>query len=153
MSQYLYSLLITLSQGRENRRSKWLSRKSSWQRSSSEHSGSVLSGPRQVCKYTFTRGLNWIYLGHFFRVLNGYCACYFSNRHSSKSRTHGASVSVQWNNSPVALWSTFFVLIFMIPFHGPKVSRFGVHLLFLKWQFRSPLVCFILLLANISTVQ
>ncbi|XP_078346247.1 zinc finger ZZ-type and EF-hand domain-containing protein 1-like isoform X2 [Oculina patagonica] len=35
------------SEGRENRRSKWLSRKSSWQRSSTEHSGSILSGPRQ----------------------------------------------------------------------------------------------------------
>lgn len=34
-------------EGRENRRSKWLSRKSSWQRSSSEHGGSILSGPRQ----------------------------------------------------------------------------------------------------------
>ncbi|XP_068674922.1 zinc finger ZZ-type and EF-hand domain-containing protein 1-like [Montipora foliosa] len=32
---------------RENRRSKWLSRKSSWQRSSSEHSGSIMSAPRQ----------------------------------------------------------------------------------------------------------
>lgn len=39
---------ITSPQGRENRRSKWLSRKSSWQRTSSEHSGSILSGPRQV---------------------------------------------------------------------------------------------------------
>ncbi|XP_022784131.1 zinc finger ZZ-type and EF-hand domain-containing protein 1-like [Stylophora pistillata] len=34
-------------EGRENRRSKWLNRKSSWQRASSEHSGSILSGPRQ----------------------------------------------------------------------------------------------------------
>ncbi|XP_073246845.1 zinc finger ZZ-type and EF-hand domain-containing protein 1-like isoform X1 [Porites lutea] len=34
-------------EGRENRRSKWLNRKSSWQRSSSEHGGSILSGPRQ----------------------------------------------------------------------------------------------------------
>ncbi|XP_027043421.1 zinc finger ZZ-type and EF-hand domain-containing protein 1-like isoform X1 [Pocillopora damicornis] len=34
-------------EGRENRRSKWLNRKSSWQRTSGEHSGSILSGPRQ----------------------------------------------------------------------------------------------------------
>lgn len=34
-------------EGRENRRSKWLNRKSSWQRSSSEHSGSIMSAPRQ----------------------------------------------------------------------------------------------------------
>ncbi|XP_020615974.1 zinc finger ZZ-type and EF-hand domain-containing protein 1-like isoform X2 [Orbicella faveolata] len=34
-------------EGRENRRSKWLSRKSSWQRTSTEPSGSLLLGPRQ----------------------------------------------------------------------------------------------------------